>query len=128
NLNGFRMQLLGATVTRVTSGSASLKDATNEALRNGMARYEDTHYTIGRVVGPHPFPMMVRDFHAVIGSEARSQILEIEGRLPDALVACIGGGSNAMGLFHPFYNDTSVAMYGVEAAGHGLHTDQHSAS
>jgi len=128
NLNVFRMQLLGAKVTRVTSGTATLKDATNEAMRDWMARCDDTHYIIGSVVGPHPFPMMVRDFHRVIGDEARRQILEKEGRLPDALVACVGGGSNAMGLFHPFYADKDVKFYGVEAAGHGINTEQHAAT
>lgn len=127
-LNVFRMELLGAKVTRVTSGTATLKDATNEAMRDWMARCDDTHYIIGSVVGPHPFPMMVRDFHTVIGQEARRQILEKEGRLPDVLIACVGGGSNAMGLFHPFYGDRQVKMYGVEAAGHGINTEQHAAT
>lgn len=128
NLNVFRMQLLGAKVTTVTSGTATLKDATNEAMRDWMARCDDTHYIIGSVVGPHPFPMMVRDFHACIGREAREQILAKEGRLPDVLVACVGGGSNAMGLFHPFVADEGVAMVGVEAAGHGVDTSQHAAT
>ncbi len=128
NLNVFRMQLLGAKVTTVTSGTATLKDATNEAMRDWMARCDDTHYIIGSVVGPHPFPMMVRDFHACIGIEAREQILEKEGRLPDALVACVGGGSNAMGLFHPFVGDTDVELYGVEAAGLGVDTKEHAAT
>lgn len=127
-LNVFRMRLLGATVTRVTSGTATLKDATNEAMRQWMARCDDTHYIVGSVVGPHPFPMLVRDFQSVIGEESRRQILELEGRLPDALVACVGGGSNSIGLFYPFYNDEEVKMYGVEAAGHGLDTEEHAAS
>ncbi len=128
NLNVFRMNLLGAKVITVTSGTKTLKDATNEALRDWMARCDDTHYIIGSVVGPHPFPMIVRDFQACIGQEARRQFLEKEGRLPDALVACVGGGSNAMGLFYPFYEDAGVAMYGVEAAGCGVDTEQHAAT
>jgi tryptophan synthase beta chain len=128
NLNVFRMRLLGATVTRVTSGTSTLKDATNEALRHWMAHCEDTHYIIGSVVGPHPFPMMVRDFQSVIGKEARAQILEKEGRLPESLVACVGGGSNSMGLFYPFQNDADVRMFGVEAAGRGVDTEEHAAS
>jgi tryptophan synthase beta chain len=128
NLNVFRMRLLGATVTRVTSGTSTLKDATNEALRHWMAHCEDTHYIIGSVVGPHPFPMIVRDFQSVIGKESRLQILEKEGRLPDVLVACVGGGSNSMGLFYPFQNDDMVQMIGVEAAGKGLDTEEHAAS
>jgi tryptophan synthase beta chain len=128
NLNVFRMRLLGASVTKVTSGTATLKDATNEAMRQWMSRCDDTHYIVGSVVGPHPFPMLVRDFQSIIGIEARSQILELEGRLPDVLVACVGGGSNAIGLFHPFYNDSEVRMVGVEAAGHGLDTNEHAAS
>lgn len=127
NLNVFRMRLLGATVTKVTSGTATLKDATNEAMRQWMSRCDDTHYIVGSVVGPHPFPMIVRDFQSVIGNEARKQMLETEGKLPDALVACVGGGSNSIGLFHAFYED-DVKMYGIEAAGHGLDTDQHAAS
>jgi tryptophan synthase beta chain len=127
-LNVFRMELLGARVIEVTSGSRTLKDATNEAMRDWMARCDDTHYIIGSVVGPHPFPMMVRDFQAVIGQEARRQVLEKEGRLPDVLVACVGGGSNSMGLFHAFRDDEGVAMIGVEAAGLGLETHQHGAS
>lgn len=128
NLNVFRMELLGAKVITVRSGTQTLKDATNEAMRDWMARCDDTHYIIGSVVGPHPFPMIVRDFQAVIGREARAQILEKIGRLPDALIACVGGGSNAMGLFHPFRDDKEVAMYGVEAAGLGLNTAQHAAT
>ncbi len=127
-LNVFRMELLGAKVTSVTSGSRTLKDATNEAMRDWMARCDDTHYIIGSVVGPHPFPMMVRDFQSVIGIESRKQILEKEGRLPDAVVACVGGGSNAMGIFHPFFADGTVAFFGVEAAGFGIHTRQHAAT
>lgn len=127
-LNVFRMELLGARVNTVTSGSCTLKDATNEAFRDWMARCDDTHYVVGSVVGPHPFPMMVRDFQSVIGREARKQILEQEGRLPDALFACVGGGSNSMGLFHPFIDDQSVQLVGVEAAGYGLETPMHAAS
>ncbi len=123
-----RMRLLGATVHPVTSGTSTLKDAMNEALRYWVA-HPDTHfYIIGTVAGPHPYPEMVRDFQAIIGTEAREQIMEAEGRLPDALIACIGGGSNAMGLFYPFLDDESVAIYGVEAAGHGIDTDFHAAS
>jgi tryptophan synthase beta chain len=126
--NVFRMKLLGAEVRPVTSGAATLKDAMNEALRHWVANVEDTYYCIGTVAGPHPYPMMVRDFQSVIGEEAREQILAAEGRLPDALVAAIGGGSNAMGLFFPFLDEASVAMWGVEAAGHGLETQEHAAS
>jgi tryptophan synthase beta chain len=126
--NVFRMKLLGAEVIPVTSGSQSLKDAINEALRHWVAHVDDTYYLIGTVNGPHPFPEMVRDFQAIIGQETRWQMDEKEGRLPDSLVACIGGGSNAMGLFHPFLDDSSVTMYGVEAAGHGVGTDMHAAS
>ena len=126
--NVFRMKLLGAEVVPVSSGSRTLKDALNEALRDWVANVENTFYCIGTVAGPHPYPMMVRDFQAVIGREAKAQILEKEGRLPDALVAAIGGGSNAMGLFYPFLDDTDVAMYGVEAAGKGLETGLHAAS
>jgi tryptophan synthase beta chain len=118
--NVFRMRLLGAEVRSVTSGTGTLKDAMNEALRDWVANVEDTFYLIGTVAGPHPYPAMVRDFQSVIGNEVREQILEAEGRLPDTLVACIGGGSNAMGLFHPFLDDSSVKIYGVEAAGKGL--------
>ncbi|MBU1043228.1 MAG: tryptophan synthase subunit beta [Candidatus Omnitrophica bacterium] len=127
-LNVFRMRLLGAKVTCVLSGSKTLKDATNEAMRNWVATVRDTHYIIGSVVGPHPFPTIVRDFQAVIGKEARQQILKQEKKLPDYLVACIGGGSNAMGLFHQFYKDQSVKFIGVEAAGLGLNTEHHAAS
>lgn len=126
-LNVFRMRLLGAEVVPVTSGTSTLKDATNEALRYWLAHCTDTHYIIGSVVGPHPFPMLVRDFQSVIGIEARQQILEAEGRLPDALVACVGGGSNAIGLFHAFYNDP-VKMFATEASGLGIETNQHAAS
>ncbi len=126
--NVFRMKLLGAEVVPVTSGAATLKDAMNEGLRDWVANVHDTYYCIGTVAGPHPFPMMVRDFQSVIGVEARAQMQEAEGRLPDMLVAAIGGGSNAMGLFHPFLDDPDVAMLGVEAAGHGIDTEQHAAS
>jgi tryptophan synthase beta chain len=126
--NVFRMKLLGAEVVPVTSGSRTLKDAMNEALRDWVANVENTFYIIGTVAGPHPYPAMVRDFQSVIGREAKAQMMKAEGRLPDALVACIGGGSNAMGLFHPFLDDGSVEMYGVEAAGHGIETGQHAAS
>jgi tryptophan synthase beta chain len=126
--NVFRMNLLGAEVRPVTSGSATLKDATNEALRDWVTNVHDTYYLIGSVVGMHPYPEMVRDFQSVIGREVRQQILEAEGRLPDALVACVGGGSNAMGLFHPFLADEGVRLYGVEAAGEGVDTDRHAAA
>ncbi len=127
-LNVYRMKLLGARVVPVTSGSRTLKDAMNEAMRDWVTHVDDTFYIIGTVAGPHPYPMMVRDFQSVIGREARAQCLAQTGRLPDALVACVGGGSNAIGLFHPFLEDESVAMYGVEAAGHGLDTGEHAAS
>jgi tryptophan synthase beta chain len=126
--NVFRMKLLGAEVRPVTSGSATLKDAMNEALRDWVTNVRDTYYLIGTVAGPHPYPAMVRDFQSVIGNETREQITEAEGRLPDTLVACIGGGSNAMGLFYPFLDDADVAMIGVEAGGHGLDTPEHAAS
>lgn len=126
--NVFRMKLLGAEVVPVTSGTATLKDAMNEALRDWVTNVMDTFYIIGTAAGPHPYPMLVRDFQSVIGREAREQMLEREGRLPDSLVACIGGGSNAIGLFHPFLDDPGVAMYGVEAAGKGLETGLHAAS
>jgi tryptophan synthase beta chain len=122
------MKLLGATVHPVASGTATLKDAMNEALRYWVANVRDTFYVIGTVAGPHPYPMMVRDFQAVIGREARAQFLEAEGRLPDLLVACIGGGSNAMGLFHPFLADAGVRLLGVEAAGLGIASGRHAAS
>ena len=126
--NVFRMKLLGAEVRPVTSGSRTLKDAMNEALRDWVTNVADTFYIIGTVAGPHPYPMMVRDFQSVIGREARAQMLEREGRLPDSVVACIGGGSNAMGLFYPFLDDPDVKLIGVEAAGHGIETGQHAAS
>ena len=126
--NVYRMKLLGAEVVPVESGSRTLKYALNEALRDWVTNVDETFYIIGTVAGPHPYPEMVRDFQAVIGREARQQMLEITGKLPEALVACIGGGSNAIGLFHPFINDEAVAMYGVEGAGHGIETGQHSAA
>ena len=127
-LNVYRMELLGARVEPVSSGTRTLKDATNEAIRDWVTNVEDTHYIIGSVVGPDPFPRMVRDFQAVIGKEAREQILERCGRLPAAVVACVGGGSNAMGIFHAFVPDTDVALVGVEAAGEGIASGRHSAS
>ena len=127
-LNVFRMRLLGATVQPVTAGTATLKDATSEAIRDWVTNVETTHYILGSVAGPHPYPMLVRDFHAVIGNEAREQCLEAFGRLPDVLLACVGGGSNAMGLFHPFVQDTSVRLIGVEAAGDGVATGRHAAT
>lgn len=127
-LNVFRMKLLGARVHDVTSGTATLKDAMNEALRYWVTNVRDTFYVIGTVAGPHPYPQMVRDFQAVIGREAKAQLLEAEGRLPDVAVACIGGGSNAMGLFHPFVDDQNVRLVGVEAAGLGIATGKHAAS
>lgn len=127
--NVFRMKLLGAKVNPVTSGMGTLKDAMNEALRDWVSNVDDTYYIIGTAAGPHPYPMLVRDFQSVIGTEAKAQMLEVEGRLPDALVACIGGGSNAIGLFHPFLDDDGVAIYGVEAGGHGLDVENgHAAS
>jgi tryptophan synthase beta chain len=126
--NVFRMKLLGAEVRAVESGSRTLKDAMNEALRDWVTNVHDTFYIIGTAAGPHPYPELVRDFQSVIGTEARAQILEAEGRLPDLLVAAIGGGSNAIGLFHPFLDDASVRMIGIEASGHGLSTDKHAAS
>lgn len=128
SLNVFRMRLLGARVIPVTSGSKTLKDATNETLRDWTASVRTTHYIIGSVVGPHPFPEMIRDFQSVIGREAREQILEAEGRLPDACVACVGGGSNSIGMFHPFVNDEDVELIGVEAGGRGLDSEEHGAS
>ena len=125
--NVFRMKLLGAEVVSVTSGSQTLKDALNEAMRDWVGNVDDTYYIIGTVAGPHPYPMMVRDFNSVIGREARAQMLEREGRLPDACVACVGGGSNAMGLFHAFLDDADVALYGVEAGGSGVETGKHAA-
>ncbi len=126
--NVFRMKLLGATIIPVTSGNGTLKDAMNEALRDWVSNVNDTYYLIGTAAGPHPFPEMVRDFQSVIGRETREQMLDAEGRLPDSLVACIGGGSNAIGLFYPFINDADVQMIGVEAAGRGLNTHEHAAS
>jgi tryptophan synthase beta chain len=128
SLNVFRMKLLGAKVRVVESGSKTLKDAMNEALRDWVTNVFDTYYLIGSVAGPHPYPMMVRDFQSVIGQEARRQMLKQEGRLPDWLVACVGGGSNSMGLFYPFVNDQNVRMVGVEAAGRGLRSGKHAAS
>ena len=128
SINVFRMKLLGAEVRSVTSGSMTLKDALNEALRDWVTNIDNTYYVIGTVAGPHPYPEMVRDFNAVVGREARRQFLEQYACLPDALVACVGGGSNALGLFHPFLGDESVALYGVEAAGRGLNTGEHAAS
>ncbi|MEK7274322.1 MAG: tryptophan synthase subunit beta, partial [Candidatus Desantisbacteria bacterium] len=127
-LNVFRMKLLGAKVNPVDSGSKTLKDAINEALRDWVTNVRTTHYIIGSVVGPHPYPMMVRDFQSIIGQEARNQILELEGRLPDCLIACVGGGSNSMGLFYPFYDESNVRFIGVEAGGEGIETGRHSAS
>jgi tryptophan synthase beta chain len=126
-LNVYRMKLLGAEVIPVTSGSRTLKDAMNEAMRDWVTNVDDTFYIIGTVAGPHPYPQLVRDFQCIIGREAREQSLKQAGQLPDALVACVGGGSNAIGLFHPFLNDDDVAMYGVEAAGDGIETGRHAA-
>ena len=126
-MNVFRMKLLGAEVVPVTSGSRTLKDALNEAMRDWVTNVDNTFYIIGTVAGPHPYPAMVRDFQTIIGRESREQILQHEGRLPDALVACVGGGSNAIGLFYPFLEDSEVAIYGVEAAGYGLDTGRHAA-
>ncbi|MEO1708014.1 MAG: tryptophan synthase subunit beta [Pseudomonadota bacterium] len=126
--NVFRMKLLGAEIVPVTSGTGTLKDAMNEALRDWVTNVDDTFYIIGTAAGPHPYPAMVRDFQSVIGRETKAQMQEAEGRLPDAIMACIGGGSNAIGLFHPFLDDPDTEIYGVEAAGHGVHTDKHAAS
>ena len=128
SLNVFRMRLLEAEVVSVESGTCTLKDAINEAIRDWVTNVETTHYLIGSVVGPHPYPMLVRDFQAVIGREARRQFLEVERRLPDYVVACVGGGSNAIGTFHEFIGDESVKLVGVEAGGEGLETNKHSAS
>jgi tryptophan synthase beta chain len=128
SINVFRMRLLGAEVRSVTSGSKTLKDALNEAMRDWVTNVDDTFYIIGTVAGPHPYPVMVRDFNAVVGREAKRQMLEQYDALPDVLVACVGGGSNALGLFHPFIGDTEVRMVGVEAAGDGLHSGRHAAS
>ncbi len=127
-LNVFRMQLLGARVIPVEAGSRTLKDAMNEAIRDWVTQVRDTHYIIGSVAGPHPYPALVRDFQSVIGAEAREQVLAAEGRLPDVVVACVGGGSNAMGLFHPFYEDRGVRLVGVEAAGSGIGSGKHAAT
>ena len=127
-LNVFRMRLLGATVTPVTGGTRTLKDATSEAIRNWITTVESTHYIIGSVVGPHPYPMIVRDFQKIIGEESTEQIMEAEGRMPDVCVACVGGGSNSMGLFYPFLENEKVRLIGVEAAGLGVDTDKHGAS
>ena len=126
--NVFRMKLLGAEVKSVSAGSATLKDAMNEAMRDWVAHVDDTYYLIGTAAGPHPYPAMVRDFQCVIGNEAKAQLFEAEGRLPDVAIAAVGGGSNAIGLFHPFLDDASVRLIGVEAAGHGIDTDKHAAS
>jgi tryptophan synthase beta chain len=126
-LNVFRMKLLGAEVRPVSSGTRTLKDATNEAIRDWVTHVEDTHYIIGSVVGPHPYPRMVRDFQSVIGREARAQMMEVAGRLPAAVIACVGGGSNAIGTFHPFIEDAGVELIGVEAAGEGLQSGHHAA-
>ena len=128
SLNVFRMKLLGAEVKVVTSGTATLKDATSEAIRDWVSNVEDTHYILGSVAGPHPYPMIVRDFHAIIGLETKRQCHEAFGSLPDILLACVGGGSNAMGLFHPFVEDKEVRLIGVEAAGNGVNTDKHAAT
>jgi tryptophan synthase beta chain len=128
SLNVFRMELLGATVHAVTSGSRTLKDAINEAMRDWVTHVDTTYYCIGSVMGPHPYPTLVRDFQRVIGVEARRQFLELEGRLPDLLVACVGGGSNAIGLFHPFLEDDGVAMVGVEPGGEGITSGRHGAT
>lgn len=127
-LNVFRMRLLGAEVIPVTSGTQTLKDATSEAIRDWVTNVRNTHYIIGSVVGPHPYPMMVRDFQSVIGRETKQQIIEKEGRLPDYVIACVGGGSNAMGIFYPFAEDSSVKLIGVEAAGEGINTNRHCAT
>lgn len=127
-LNVFRMELLGTKVVAVDKGSATLKDAVNEALRHWVTNIEDTHYILGSAMGPHPFPTIVRDFQRVIGDETRAQILELENRLPNAVVACVGGGSNSIGMFYPFIDDKEVALYGVEAAGKGIETGKHAAA
>lgn len=127
-INVFKMELLGAKVTPVSSGTGTLKDATNEAIRKWVQRVEDTFYIIGSVVGPHPYPTMVRDFQKIIGEETKSQIIKAEGRLPDAIIACVGGGSNAMGMFYDFIKNEKVKLYGVEAAGYGIGTGKHAAA
>ncbi len=128
SLNVARMKLLGATVVPVTTGSRTLKDAINEAMRDWVTNVETTHYLLGTVAGPHPFPTMVRDFHRIIGVESRAQVLELTGRLPDAVLACVGGGSNAIGIFHPFIDDASVRLIGLEAGGDGVETGRHAAT
>ena len=128
SLNVFRMKLLGAEVKVVTSGTATLKDATSEAIRDWVSNVENTHYILGSVAGPHPYPMIVRDFHSVIGEETKKQCLKAFGKRPDILLACVGGGSNAMGLFHTFVDDKDVRLIGVEAAGSGINTDKHAAT
>ena len=128
SLNVYRMRLLEAEVVPVPSGTQTLKDAINEAIRDWVTNVESTHYLIGSVVGPHPYPMMVRDFQSVIGQESRAQILEADNKLPDYVVACVGGGSNAIGIFHRFISDETVSLVGVEAAGEGLDSDRHSAT
>jgi len=128
SLNVFRMELLGAKVHPVTSGTQTLKDAVNETLREWTSRVEDTHYVLGSVMGPHPFPTIVRDYQSIIGKEVKQQMLEVEGKLPDALLACVGGGSNAMGLFYDFIEDKTVQLIGCEAAGHGVETDKNAAT
>ena len=128
SLNVARMKLLGAEVVPVTSGSRTLKDAINEAMRDWVTNVETTHYLLGTVAGPHPFPTMVRDFHRIIGLEARAQVLELTGKLPDAVLACVGGGSNAIGIFHPFIDDVNVALIGLEAGGDGVSTGRHAAT
>lgn len=127
-LNVYRMELLGAKVNAVTSGTMTLKDAVNETMREWVSRVSDTHYVLGSVMGPHPFPMIVRDFQSIISREAREQILKAENKLPDMVVACVGGGSNAMGMFYHFINDENVRLVGCEAAGHGINTDKHAAT
>lgn len=127
-LNVFRIKLLGAKVVPVDSGSRTLKDAINEAMRDWVTNVSTTHYIIGSAIGPHPFPTMVREFQSVIGRETRERFLQLEGKLPDVVMACVGGGSNAIGMFHPFINDKSVRIIGVEAAGDGIDTERHSAT
>ncbi len=127
-LNVFRMELLGAKVHAVTSGTKTLKDAVNETMREWTKRVDDTYYVLGSVMGPHPFPTIVRDFQSVIGKEIKEQLLKVEGKLPDAVIACVGGGSNAIGAFYEFIGDSCVELIGCEAAGHGVHTDMHAAT
>ena len=128
SLNVYRMKLLGTEVISVTSGSKTLKDAINEAMRDWVTNVNNSYYLIGSVIGPHPYPLMVRDFQSVIGNEAKNEILSIENKLPNYVIACVGGGSNAMGLFHAFVNDKDVKLVGVEAGGKGVNTDEHSAT